>query len=121
MKRLIIHILTSAVIVMCAESGPASPRPEPSSAPPMTYELNLVYVFEATPTEFMFVIGNSGFKTVASLERFIAQLPAGTTLRWSPGCERFGDEPLLSSEREMARFVSFCRDHQINFVLVPSG
>ena len=90
-------------------------------AEPLVYELRLVYIFEAVPTEYVFVIGNSGFKTVESLEKFVATLPAGTTIRWAPGCERFGDEPLLSSDKDMARFVAFCRAHQINFVLVPSG
>ena len=86
-----------------------------------TYELNLVYVFDATPVEHVFVIGNTGFKTVAALERFVASLPPGTTLRWAPGCERFGGEPLLSSERDMKKFAAFCRAHRINFVLIPSG
>ena len=90
-------------------------------AEPLVYEMSLVYIFESVPTEHVFVIGNSGFKTVASLEKFVAALPAGTTIRWAPGCERFGDEPLLSSEKEMARFIAFCRAHRVNFVLVPSG
>ena len=92
-----------------------------ASAEPLVYEMRLVYIFETVPTEHIFVIGDSGFKTVASLEKFVATLPGGTTLRWSPGCERFGDEPLLSSERDMARFVAFCRAHRVNFILVPSG
>jgi hypothetical protein len=93
----------------------------PLPAQPAVYELKLVYVFDSPETEFIFVIGNSGFRSVDSLQKFIASLPAETTLRWSPGCERLGGEPLLSSQHEMARFQAFCRDHQINFVLVPSG
>ncbi len=107
--------LAGVLLVFCSQAAPAS------QSQTIPYELSLVYIFDATPTEFVFVIGNSGFKTVASLERFIATLPAGTTIRWNPGCERLGGEPLLSSEREMAKFVSFCREHRINFVLVPSG
>lgn len=86
-----------------------------------TYELKLVYIFDSPKVEFVFVIGDSGFRTVTALEKFIATLPEGTTLRWSPGCERFGGEPLLSSERDMAEFKAVCREHHINFVLVPSG
>lgn len=63
---------------------------------PAVYELKLVYIFESANTEFIFVVRNSGFKTVDSLKRFVAALPAGTTIRWAPGCERFGGEPLLS-------------------------
>ncbi|HEV8232292.1 MAG TPA: hypothetical protein VGQ75_08080 [Thermoanaerobaculia bacterium] len=90
-------------------------------AEPPVYELKLVYIFETPEPEFVFVVGNSGFKTVASLENFIASRPPGTTIRWSPGCIRLGGEPLLSSESEMEEFKAFCLDHRINFVLVPSG
>lgn len=89
--------------------------------PPPVYELQLVYIFEAPETEFVFVIGNSGFRSVASLENFIASLPPGTTIQWNPGCLRLGGEPLLSSESEMAEFQAFCLEHQIRFELVPSG
>lgn len=102
-----------AIALFCA--------PTASAAPPAEYELKLVYIFEASPLEFIFVIGNSGFKTVAGLENFISTLSAGTTVRWNPGCERLGGELLLSSEREMGAFQAFCRKHRINFVLVPSG
>jgi hypothetical protein len=90
-------------------------------AKPAVYELKLVYVFETSEPEFIFVVGNSGFKSAASLKSFIASLPPGTTLRWDPGCVRLGGEPLLSSEHEMAEFQAFCLEHQIHFVLVPSG
>jgi hypothetical protein len=90
-------------------------------AKPAVYELKLVYIFETPEPEFVFVVGSSGFKSVASLKTFISSLPAGTTLRWSPGCVRLGGEPLLSSESEMAEFEDFCLERQIHFVLVPSG
>jgi hypothetical protein len=92
-----------------------------ASPAPVDYELVLVYILDGPKIEFVFVIGNSGFKTIAALERFIAALSAGSTLRWNPGCERLGGEPLLSSPEDMAKFVSFCREHRVNFVLVPSG
>ena len=102
-------MITLAALLFCA------------TVPPPTYELNLVYIFEADRTEFVFVIGNSGFKTVTALESFLATMPPGTTLRWAPGCERLGNEPLLSSAEEMAKFVAFCDTHRIHLVLVPSG
>ena len=86
-----------------------------------TYELKLVYIFESPRVDFIFVVGNSGFRTVTALQNFVASLPEGTTLRWSPGCERFGGEPLLSSDHDMDEFKAFCRQHHVNFVLVPSG
>ncbi len=102
-----------ALIVICAALE--------SRSEPAVYELKLVYIFESANTEFIFVIGNSGFRNVDSLKRFLGSLPAGTTIRWAPGCERFGGEPLLSSEEEMAEFQAFCRDHRIKLILVPSG
>ena len=88
---------------------------------PAIHELKLVYLFEGPEPEFVFVIGNSGFRSVASLKAFIVSLPPDTTLRWSPGCVRIGGEPLLSSEIDMEEFKAFCLDHRIDFVLVPSG
>jgi hypothetical protein len=94
---------------------------EPETQKPATYRLELVYIFESTKTEYIFVIGNSGFKTVVSLKAFIASLPPGSALEWAPGCIRFGDEPLLSSEEEMNSFQVFCLEKGIKFTLIPSG
>jgi hypothetical protein len=71
--------------------------------------------------EFLFVIGQSGFKSVASLEKHLATWPSGSELRWAPGCDRVGGEPLLSSEEEMGKFREFLEQRGIRFVLVPSG
>lgn len=71
-----------------------------SRAEPPVYEMKLVFVGEA-PVEYLFVVGNSGFRTVDALKTFLSGLPVGATLTWNPGCVRFGNEPLLSSEHEM--------------------
>jgi hypothetical protein len=89
--------------------------------PPPTYRMELVYIFEDQATEFIFVIGNVGFKSVDSLKKFLSNLPPGSNLEWAPGCKRMGNEPLLSSEQEMEEFKAFCAESNINFVLVPSG
>ncbi len=109
-------VIVAALMIASALPAAAAPMPEPD-----TYELRLVYIFDAPRTEFIFVIGSSGFRTVDALETWIATLPAGSALRWNPGCERLGGEPLLSLERDMARFIAFCRDHRIELILVPSG
>ena len=88
---------------------------------PLKYRLELIYIFESKDIEFIFVVGNSGFKSVASLKRFIAALPPGSTLEWAPGCRRLGNEPLLASDEEMADFRRFCEEKGIKFILVPSG
>ena len=88
---------------------------------PVKYELQLIYVFEEQRTEFIFVIGQSGFKSVAALKRYLETWPPGSELRWAPGCERLGGEPLLSFEEDMKAFRAFLKERGIKFVLVPSG
>jgi hypothetical protein len=97
------------------------PTQEVEKAPLPKYRMELVYIFDGDQTEYLFVIGNSGFKTVVALKKFIESLPEGTTLEWAPGCMRQGDEPLLSSEEEMEAFKSYCQEKGIKFVLIPSG
>lgn len=88
---------------------------------PEKYELKLVYVFEHAEAEFIFVIGNSGFKSVDRLKQFLGGLPKGSEITWAPGCDRLGNEPLLSSEKDMKSFRSFLERRGIKFVLVPAG
>ena len=107
-------ILLSAVLHTRAQVG-AQPQTPPK------YRMELAYIFEAGSTEFIFVIGNVGFKSVASLKNFVGNLPSGSTLEWAPGCRRIAGEPLLSSEREMEDFKAFCAERNITFILVPSG
>jgi hypothetical protein len=111
--RAILAILALALAVGAAPAQSENPLP--------VYELQLVAIFETPETEFVFVIGGSGFKTVAGLKDFLASRPRGTTLTWSPGCVRIGGEPLLSSDADMEDFKAFCAEHGIDFILVPSG
>ena len=106
-------LLAAAALLGASSAAPAEP--------PARYELQLVHIFDGPKTEHIFVIGESGFRTVASLKAFLATLPKGTELRWAPGCERFGDEPLLSSEQDLAEFKAFLEQRGIRLVLVPSG
>jgi hypothetical protein len=116
-------IAASAIVValIAGDAGTALQDTVVDETKPAVYELKLVYIFETPEPEFVFVVGNSGFKSVESLKSFIASLPPETTLRWNPGCVRLGGEPLLSSESEMAELEAFCLERQIHFVLVPSG
>jgi hypothetical protein len=88
---------------------------------PPKYRMELVYIFEAGANEFIFVIGNVGFKSVASLKNYVGKLPPGSILEWSPGCLRMGGEPLLSSKSELEDFKAFCAEKNISFVLLPAG
>ncbi|HZI66570.1 MAG TPA: hypothetical protein VFF17_08395 [Thermoanaerobaculia bacterium] len=111
------HAAAAAIAsILSLTAAIAESRPEP----PPVYEMKLIFVGEA-PVESLFVIGNSGFRTVEALKSFLSRLPAGARLTWNPGCIRFGEEPLLSSEHEMEEFKRFCLEHGIDFVLIPSG
>jgi hypothetical protein len=96
-------------------------RENAPSQPPPKFRMELVYIFDADSPEFIFVIGNTGFKTVASLKKFLSSLPPGSTLEWDPGCLRMGNEPLLSSKQELEEFKAFCAESKIKFVLLPAG
>ena len=87
------------------------------------YRMELVRVQDSDDDkpQYIFVIGKAGFKTVGDLKDFIARLPAGAVLEWSPGCLRWGDEPLLSSPEEMEDFKRFCTERGVEFILHPSG
>lgn len=106
--------LSLGVAGLSSAAGEAEPQP-------VQRELQLIYVFGEPQTEFIFVIGQSGFKSVAALEQHLKTWPPGSELRWAPGCERLGGEPLLSSEAEMQAFRAFLAERSIKFVLVPSG
>ena len=88
---------------------------------PPKYKMDLVRIIDTEAAEYIFVIGNLGFKSVDSLKTFLGSLPPGSDLEWAPGCRRMGNEPLLSSEQEMEDFKQFCRAKNIRFVLIPSG
>ena len=84
-------------------------------------EVRLIYLFDGPKAEFIFVIGESGFKSVNSLKRYLETWPSGSELTWAPGCIRLGGEPLLSSEQEMKGFRAFLKRRGMKLVLVPSG
>ncbi|MCI0419340.1 MAG: hypothetical protein L0312_08990 [Acidobacteria bacterium] len=66
-----------------------------TGAEPVKRELQLIYVFDGQKTEYIFVIGQSGFKSVAALKQHLETWAPGSELKWAPGCERFGDERWL--------------------------
>lgn len=98
---------------------------EPEAPPSLKYRMELVYIFETeepnATTESIIVIGNSGFRSLAALKRFVGGLPRGAVLEWAPGCVRLGGELLLSSPRDMEEFRLFCKERGIVFILHPSG
>jgi hypothetical protein len=110
-------LLVIPLLALLRVNAQEGARPQP----PAKYRMELIYIFDTGSTEFIFVIGNVGFKSVTSLKNFVGNLPAGSTLEWAPGCRRLGGEPFLSSEQEIADFKVFCEKRDITFILVPSG
>jgi hypothetical protein len=98
----------------------ASSTPQTSIPEPVRRELQLVYVFDTDKPEFILVIGQSGFRSVETLKEHLKTWPPGSELKWAPGCERFGGEPLSSAE-DLAAFKTFLEERQIKFVFIPSG
>ncbi len=113
------HILCLVILLFGVLSVQA--QEDGQLPPPPQYRLELVYIFEANPTEYIFLVGNVGFRSVDSLKKFIGDLPPGSILEWAPGCLRSGGEPLLSSSEDMEDFKAFCAEKNIKFVLMPAG
>jgi hypothetical protein len=94
---------------------------EAEALDPVTYKMQIVWIAGTEPPEWVFVVGQVGFKSLDSFKEFVGRLPKGSTLEWAPGCKRMGSEPLLSSEEEMEGFRQFCKGRSIHFLLLPSG
>lgn len=114
------RLLCLAIVILAGISHTRAQQ-DTQPQPPPKYRMELVYVFEGSATEFIFVVGNAGFRSVAALKNYVGNLPSGSKLEWAPGCMRLGGEPLLSSDQEMEEFKAFCAEKNIDFVLVPSG
>ncbi len=111
-------LILLALVYAQAASAQEAPRDE---QPRYRMELARVQDSGSDKPEYVFVIGKAVFKTVEALKDFITRLPAGAVLEWSPGCLRWGGEPLLSSAEELEDFKRFCAAHGVEFILHPSG
>jgi hypothetical protein len=90
---------------------------------PITYQLILAQyedTFGGKP-EYVFIIGQTAFRSFEALKKTIAAFPKGSVLKWAPGCVRTGGEPLLSSKEDMDAFKEYCSSIGIQFLLIPSG
>ena len=92
-----------------------------TSLSPIMYPMKFVYIFEGNAPQVIIAVGNAGFTSIASLKSWAGNLPAGTTLEFDMACRRLGIEPLVNSENEMNDFKEFCKQHNIQLVIRPSG
>jgi hypothetical protein len=117
--------LISCLLLIFAQA--ASAQDEAAAAaqeqerPRYRLELVLIEDSDSDRRDYIFLIGSIGFRTVEGLKSFVARMPAGSLLEWSPGCLRWGNEPLLSSTEEMEDFRRFCAEHGVEFIIHPSG
>jgi hypothetical protein len=74
-------------------------RPEP----PPKYEMELVYISEAGSTEFIFLIGNVGFKSVATLKNLVGNLAPGSTYARGRFLLHKQTEPAMKKSIEYAK------------------
>lgn len=86
------------------------------------YVMALVYVVDQHDMPYLFTINNSvAFKTLEGLKKFFKSLPEGSTISWSMGCMRHGNEPLVNSDAEMNDFKAFCESLNLRLEIIPSG
>jgi hypothetical protein len=85
--------------------------------------MTLAWVADAgEPKQYIFVInGVVAYKTLERLQKYLKDIPKGSSLTWAPGCCLIGNEPLLGSNEEMKKFKEFCESVGIKFTLIPSG
>ena len=117
------HLLVSAFLVggLISQGVAPAPKGEPVE---LTMSLKMVAGKRST-IRYLFILEEDDVETTYStLEGLKAELrlkPEGSTLTWSPGCMRWGGEPLLDSPEDMSAFNLFCHNIGIRFIIVPSG
>lgn len=89
-SKYILFALVILAFVVVPSRAQEQAQENGQSPPPPKYRMELVYIFGSDSTEFVFVIGNIGFKSVASLKEYVGNLPTGSTVEWAPGCKRNG-------------------------------
>lgn len=95
----------------------------PGERKPEKLTLTVAHVAESGyPGENLYVInGVIAYLTVKGLKDYLVDIPKGSTLTWSPGCMRMGEDPLLDSAEALDAFKTFCDSVGTRFILVPSG
>ena len=130
MKCRIPAVLLSAMLLALSAGAATPPAPKPpasapASAPagrvPEKLTLAVLWVAYSQPPAYIFSINNTvAYKDLASLERSIADMPAGTTITWAPSDVVFGGEP-LRDPKELDAFKKFCEDKNVKLIIIPGG
>jgi hypothetical protein len=96
---------------------------ETNEAKPSKSQLKLVWVVDANPHEFVWQVDglpSYAFKSLSSdtLRKWVADLPANSTIEWSPSDLRIGGEPPYE---EVKQFQNFCKAENVKFIIHPAG
>ena len=96
---------------------------EIKAAEPSKSQLKLVWVVDANPHEFVWQVDglpSYAFKSLSSdtLHKWVAGLPANSTIEYSPSDLRIGGEP---SDEEVKQFQEFCKAENVKFIIHPAG
>ncbi len=121
--------LSTAILDAKANKTDIPQRPQTPIKPgfePLHLTLSLEILWDRTGEsrnhEFIFILGHRQlYKTVKALKEYIAVLPEGSSITWSPGCRRMGGEPLLSDDKAMEDFRQHCQKHKVMLIMIPSG
>ena len=105
-----------SMLVFSTMSGPVMAQlPDP---PP---RLTLEVMWEPVTNTETFTVDGKKFASVRALKKFLAKQPEGSIVEWDPGCVRIGDQPLLSSKRDMDDFRQFLKKQKLKLVVIPAG
>ena len=115
--------LATALLVALALLAPAFGFAANAPLPPENLTLTLARVNDSKDRhEYLYIInGIAAYHTLEGLKNYLKEVPKNSILTWSPGCCRLGDEPTLSSDKEIKKFQEFCAGIGIKLVIVPAG
>lgn len=114
-SRLAALLLWGATACACLAA-----EPEPSERLKVTLEVLMYADTIATKPEYCLTMGHLAYRSVEDLKKGIARLPRGAEVVWSPGCVRFGGEP-LDSRAALDDLLAWCRSCGVTFTIIPSG
>jgi hypothetical protein len=105
-------------LALCRVQAQETPRCEPAK-----FELQLIFVADTEPHEFIWQVTglpHCAFKSLSSysLRKWVADLSAGSTIEWFPSDALIGGE---RSGEEITQFQAFCKKEDVKFVIHMAG
>ena len=125
MKKLITWVSLIPLLVLASLLTAASPEPSPTTKPAPKYRMVAVTVHGVVPRQWVLIItapdGSPAVTAPEKLEEYVQLVvPEHATLEWAPSDCVIGGEPLRSDD-DLHALAEFCKQHKINFVIIPAG